>query len=306
MIKNLPSYKDFENVSLQCLTQSLNLLFKVYKDYSEYDEQVREEVTLEEIWSHNSGTLRTSLILLHQGIETFMKSVICKTSPLLLIEKNRVDWPTLPSKNDKDFDSLYTISGEPLLTTYCAVERKISINSELIKYIENIRQIRNKAIHGANEITVTNVELFEKILKAFTYFFGQDIWFQAAKNFNLKNPLFGYFDRDYEEAISYEYLDMALDLLGKQKLNKYLSVNILGRGYYCPNCKMTIEYEGDYLDSKWAFLKPNTSDSTVIHCVNCSVEFIVVRQKCTSCKGNVLHDKDGELICLTCYNYQDD
>lgn len=308
MIKNLPSYKDFEDVSQQCLTQALNLLFKVYNDYNNYDEVVKEEVTIEEIWSHNSGTMRTSLILLHQGVETFMKSVVCKTSPLLLIEKNRMDWPTLPSRVDKDFDSLYTISGEALLTTFCAVDSNILINKELIQYVEDIRQKRNRAIHGANEVSLTATELFENILKAFTYFFGKDTWFLASKNFNFKNPLFGYFDLEYEDAIIYEYLDMALALLGKRKLNKYLNVNILGRGYFCPECKRTIEKEGDYLNSKWAFLEPNKPDSTFIHCVNCNAEFNVIRRDCKedSCGGNVLHSYDGELTCLTCFNYQED
>ena len=90
MIKNLPTHTDFENVSKQCLTQSFNLLYKVYENYSEYDDDIiREEVSLEQIWEHNLGTIRTSLILLHQGIETYMKSAICKTTPLLLIEKTR-------------------------------------------------------------------------------------------------------------------------------------------------------------------------------------------------------------------------
>jgi hypothetical protein len=306
MIKNQPSHTDFENVSQQCLTQALNLIFKIYHDYAEYDEIVKEEVSLEETWSYNSGTFRTSLILLHQGIETFMKAIVCKTSPLLLIEKNRVDWPTLPSRSDKDFDTLYTISGEALLTTFCAVDSTISINRDLVQFIEDVRQKRNRAIHGANDVVLTAAELFERILKAFTIFWGKDAWFKACKNFNLQNPLFGYFDSDFEGAITYEYLDMALDLLGRKRLSKYLNVNILGREYFCPECKKNIENEGDNLESKWAFLKPNKPESTIIHCVNCNSEFNVIRQNCVEdkCEGNVIHENDGEFICLTCFNYQ--
>lgn len=90
MITNLPVSEDFEIVSKQCLTQAFNLLFKVYEHYEGYDYLIKkDEIPIERIWEHNSGTIRTSLILLHQGIETFMKSVICKTSPLLLIEKKK-------------------------------------------------------------------------------------------------------------------------------------------------------------------------------------------------------------------------
>lgn len=206
MITNLPSHKQFKKSSQQTLTQSFNLLFKVYQDYYHDDEIVVKEVPLDRFWSYNFGTIQTSLILLHQGIETSMKSIICQTSPLLLIEKNRKDWPTLPSKDDKDFDSLYTISGESLLTTFCAVESKITITNELIEFIEDIRKKRNQAVHGLGNPQINASELLENILKAYTYFYGKSDWFYASKIFNFENPLFGYFDSDYEYAISYEYL----------------------------------------------------------------------------------------------------
>ncbi len=308
MIKNLPTHTDFENVSKQCLTQAFNLLYKVYENYNEYDDDtIRSEVSLEQIWEHNSGTIRTSLILLHQGIETYMKSAICKTTPLLLIEKTRTDWPTLPSRTDKEFDSLYTISGEALLTTFCAVPTDIKVDEDFIKFIEAVRQKRNEAIHGANKVTISAADLLDSILKAYTLCFGKDAWFLETWHFNFTNPLFGYFDWDFEDAVSYRYLDFALDILGKKKLNKHLKADILGRGYFCPECKRTIDREYGKLDSRWAFLKPNKPTTKVIHCVNCDVEFNVMRKDCLEddCKGNVIHDYDGEETCLTCFAYQE-
>jgi hypothetical protein len=308
MIKNLPTFQDFEDVSKQCLTQAFNLLYKVYENYNEYnDDAIREEVTLEQIWKHNSGTIRTSLIILHQGIETYMKAAICKTTPLLLIEKTRTDWPSLPSRADKEFDSLYTISGEALLTTFCAVPIDITITEEFIQFIESVRQKRNEAIHGANKISISAKELIDNILKAYTFCFGKDAWFLESGNYNFKNPLFGYFDWGFEYASSYLYLDFALDMLGKKILNKYLKTDITGRAYFCPECKRTIDGDYGYLESKWAFLKPNKPDSTNLHCVNCGIEFNVIRKDCfkSDCKGNVIHDYGGEITCLTCFEYQD-
>ncbi|MGF6849019.1 hypothetical protein QFZ51_004254 [Chitinophaga sp. W3I9] len=94
MIVNPPMTSDFENISKENLTQAFDLLFKIYENYLNYNEEIiRQEVTVETIWKHHHGTLRTALILLHQAIESLMKSVICETSPLLLIDKQRKEWP---------------------------------------------------------------------------------------------------------------------------------------------------------------------------------------------------------------------
>lgn len=301
MITNIPTHKEFEDISKQCLTQALNLLFKVYEDIYE----VKEYVDKDEIWSHNAGTIRTSLILLHQGIETIMKGTICKTSPFLLLEKNRADWPTLPSKSDKDFGDLFTISGEALLTTYCAVENKITIDNDLIAFIEDVRKKRNNAIHGISEIKTTAEELFENILKAFSFFFGKDSWFVFAREYNLVDPIFGFSGDGLEEFKIHTLLDVALDIIGRKRLNNYISLNIQGRGYYCPSCKREME-EIDYHESKWAFLKPNKPESKKLQCVVCSSEFIVKREDCNDpdCKGNVIHNYGDEPTCLTCFQEQ--
>ncbi|HEY6142513.1 MAG TPA: hypothetical protein VIV55_03670 [Flavobacterium sp.] len=300
MIKNLPTYEEFEEVSKECFIQAFNLLFKVYEDYESYDDEVvREEVKIEELWKYNSGTLRTSTILLHQGIETFMKGTITRTSPLLLLEQKRSDWPTLPTSKDKDYDTLYTIAGENLLHTFCAVSDKITPTNELIDFIEKVRQKRNKAIHGASKVTDSAIALINDILQAYTYFFGINKWFEDLKKFNIENPLFGYFDWDFETILSYKYLDFLEATIGFKKIQAHISFDLCGRRYFCPTCKYEIEHKDGELKSKWAFLKPNTPESKEVYCVNCGHENEVIREKCSdeNCLSNVL---DTDLICMTC------
>jgi hypothetical protein len=302
MIKNLPNYEEFEKVSKECFIQAFNLLFKVYKDYESYDDEViRDEVKIEELWSYNSGTLRTSTILLHQGIETFMKGTVARTSPLLLLEQKRSDWPTLPESADKDYDTFYTIAGENLLHTFCAVSDKIKPTIVLIKFIENIRQKRNKAIHGVGKVSDSAIELINDILQAYTYFFGIDQWFIDLKTFTYENPLFGYFDWEFETLMSYEYLDFLESTIGVKKLKKHLSFDITGRRYFCPTCKYEIDRKYGDLQSKWAFLIPNTPDSVEVYCINCGYESEVIREDCgdEDCLGNVI---DTEGTCLSCKN----
>lgn len=312
MIVNSPTKLDFDTVAKENLTQAFNLLFKVYENYLDYDDEIiKGEVPIEDIWNHHNGTIRTTLILLHQAIEGLMKAVICETSPLLLIDKPRKDWPTFPEADDKDFDSLYTIGGESLLTTFCAVNTDIDINSSLITFIEEIRQKRNQAIHGTNISNVTPIYIIENVLKTFTTWFGKDTWHIELKRNILENPLFGYFDYEFESAISYKYIDFVLFLIGKTTLSKHISVDIKVRQYFCPECKHDIEGNYGTLESKWAFLNPNKPTSTNLSCVNCHQSFKIKRDKCNieDCKGNVLFDdidNTGELICLTCFQTQED
>lgn len=306
MITNLPDYKDFENLAKQCLIQSFNHLFKIYENFTEYrdaDEIIRDEVSSEDIWLHNLGTIRTSIILIYQAIETSMKSAVCKTTPLLLIEKSKLDWPTLPNKEDKDFDTLYTISGESLLNTYAAVVNE-PLSNEIINFIDEVRVLRNRAIHGVANINIGIKQLLEYVLKTYTIFYGKDTWFNDLKEFNLSNPLFGYFDWDVENISSYKFLDFALAILNKKTLNKYLTIDILGRGYYCEHCKEIFDGDYGYLESKWAFLIPNNPTSTKVKCINCNTDIEVIREDCknSTCKGNVI-TKDTE-VCLTCFDFK--
>jgi hypothetical protein len=243
-----------------------------------------------------------------------MKSSICEVSPLLLIDKPRKDWPSLPESDNKVFDSLYTIGGEALLTTFCAVPGGITKGSALINFIEEIRRKRNHAVHGTNIRDITPKFVTQNILNAFTIWLGKDSWQTKLRQNLIDNPLFGYFDADYENAISYKFLDFALSMVGKSELAKHLSVNIKTRPYFCPECKRQIEHEGDHLESKWAFLHPNGPASTTIYCANCQESFTVQRKKCNidGCKGNVLFDDPewyGGYVCLTCFSthgYEDE
>lgn len=299
MITNVPVYGDFEKVSKECLIQAFELFFRIYCQYKEYDdENINEEVPLNEIWEHNKPTFRTSVILLHQGIETYMKSIIVKNSPYLLLEQKRSEWPSLPNSRDLDYATMHTYAGENLLNTFCAVSSD-KLDSEMIRFIEGIRQNRNKAIHGAGKLLSDPQLILQDILKAYTYFFGKNQWFHDIKKWNQSNPLFGYYDYEFETTLSYKILDFLEATIGIKQLKKYLTFDISGRRYLCPTCFHEITSKNDHFSSKWAFLLPNTSFSNCVYCINCDFENEVARADCKTknCKGNVI-DMDG--ICLTC------
>lgn len=299
MISNIPDYQDFEQDAKGCLIQAFESVFKIYSGYKDYDdENIYEEVPLNEVWKHNKVTLKASIILLHQGIEAYMKGTIAKNSAYLLLEQKRSDWPTLPDSINKDFNTMFTIAGENLLHTFCAVNSN-KLDSETIKFIENIRQNRNKAIHGASTILSDPSNIIHDILKAYTYFFGKDQWFNDIKTWTQSNPLFGYYDWDFESIQSYKYLDFLDAIIGIKQLKKFFNFNIIGRRYFCPTCLHTVQSKDVNLCSKWAFLHPNKPFSTIVYCINCNFNHEIERSDCNKkdCQGNVI-DMDG--ICLTC------
>src|SRR5438067_5218349 len=111
MIKNFIEGFEFEKAGIQCICQSINILFQVYIDSNDIlnDIAVDGGVTWDEVWEHNFVSINTSFILLHQGLEAFLKWKVCDESPMLLLDQAKSDWPTLPGSKDVEFSAMHHI-----------------------------------------------------------------------------------------------------------------------------------------------------------------------------------------------------
>ena len=128
-------------------------------------------------------------MLIHQGIEGFMKSEICLISPLLLLDNKRTDWPVLPNQADKDFNDFYTVGAEGLIHTFLAT-RKTVVDNHLIKHIEEIRKLRNQIIHGISKTKLNPKYLVEKIIDTYTLFKSKDEWWDTVRNIHFNSSTF--------------------------------------------------------------------------------------------------------------------
>src|SRR5690606_9539082 len=138
----IPSHTDYEDVGFECLVQA-------YKNIYHIDNgELIPDVPRESIWKYNTIVLKTSIILIHQGLEALLKSKISKESPLLLLEQKRSDWKTLPHSDDADFTDMYTISGEDLIRTFYATLEGSAVDVHFRDHFEKIRILRNKIVHG--------------------------------------------------------------------------------------------------------------------------------------------------------------
>ncbi|SMG15588.1 hypothetical protein [Sphingobacterium psychroaquaticum] len=308
MITGIPNANEYKQIAMECLIQAYNSIVSV-------DNALTNSTPREKIWEYNQIVLRSGLVLIHQGIEGLLKSEICKTSPLLLIEKKRGDWKTLPESADENFSELYTIGGEDLLRTYYACIGAKKVHEKFLQLYEEIRVRRNKIVHGIGNEKLTPEYILTLILDTFTYLLGKDSFWEAASSKFYQHPGFQYEDEDveWEDMIHYNKMEHLSFFLGKKTLKKHFSVDITARPYLCPHCteksEIATKKGAKRADSKWAFLHPNDPLGTNLSCIVCQSDFGVLREDCgkDGCKGNVKYliedDDDSETyICLTCWH----
>ncbi|WP_133274043.1 hypothetical protein [Hymenobacter radiodurans] len=252
MIINLPNSTEFNNLAANCLVQAFDIVFKTDKDIFDFG----KEAIKEDVWKYSQGKLNTSVVLIHQAIESFMKASICQTSPLLLLEGRRKDWPVLPNQEDKDFNEFYTTPAEALLRTYAATTQN-SLTSEIVVLIESVRTLRNQIVHGVSRTGLTTQRLVNDILDTFLFFSGKNAWWDALLNEFVNHPLVDYYGFGMEMANLAERLDYVEALVGKAKFAKQFNQNTRTRRYICPFCKVQWMREIDDNDYpyKWAFLE---------------------------------------------------
>ena len=308
MIQDIPQSDEYQYVAIECLIQAYNNIFYV-------DNSLNNETPREEIWDYNQIVLRTALVLIHQGIEGLMKSEICRKSPLLLIEKKRSEWKTLPNSTDESFSDFITIGGDDLLRTFYACVGAKKTHEVFLKHYEEIRIKRNKIVHGLGTEKLTPEYVLKLILRSFTYLLGKNSFWNSVSDKFYKHPGFEHDDSaiEWEDSFQYNRMEYLELFLGKKELKKHFSIDITARGYLCPFCtEKAEEITTDGIkrpDSKWAFLSPNKPNSTDMACIVCRTDFGVIRENCVmdGCKGNVkylLEDDEEEetWVCLTCWN----
>lgn len=319
MITQVPNPDEYKDVAIDCLVQAYNNIYQV-------DSQITPTITREELWAYNQIVLRTAIVLIHQGAEGLMKSKICEVSPLLIIDKRRSEWKTLPNSSDESFADMYTIGGDDLIRTFYACIDVQTIGLDYLNHFEEIRVKRNKIIHGLGSENLTPEYVLKLILWTFTHLLGKDSFWKAVLYRFYTHPGLDKDDPEleWEEMLHYnrmEHLDMCL---GKGELKKHFSIDITARPYLCPECTSRAEQitTSGILrpESKWAFLHPNEPTSEEVTCIVCQSTHDVIRENCVKegCKGNVKYlleegeaaeeDDEGEpdiWVCLTCWHEEE-
>ncbi|MCA6437534.1 MAG: hypothetical protein IM600_18340 [Bacteroidetes bacterium] len=311
MITDIPTAEEYENSAIECLVQA-------YNNIAQVDSSLNNETPRDDIWKYNQIVLRTAIVLIHQGLEGLMKSEICYESTLLLIDKKKADWKTLPDSANESFSEMFTIGGDDLLRTYYACVSSEDLHPNFLLLFNEIRSKRNKIVHGLGEEDLTPEYVLKLVLNSFTYLLGKDAFWDAVLDKFYRHPGFNYNDSDVEwvENNQYNRMEYMNMFLGIGELKNHFKIDITARPYFCPACIQMAEVSTDEglkrPESKWAFLNPNEPTGNKISCIVCQEDFEVLREDCKKdgCKGNVIYKEDEDeeshvRICLTCWDEED-
>jgi hypothetical protein len=315
MFTDIPTDKDYRNSAIECLIQAYDNIWSI-------DNSLNNDTPREEIWDYHQIVLRTGIVLIHQGVEGLMKAEVCKVSPLLLIDKKRSEWKTLPDSADESFSNAYTIAGDDLLRTFFACITPGSVPRDFLAHYEEVRTKRNKIAHGVSNDQLTPEYVLTLVLSSFTYLIGKDSFWASVLEKFYQHPGHEHddFDLELEEMMQYNRMDHLHLFLKEAELKSHFSVDITARPYLCPDCtekgEVTTKDGMTHPESKWAFLNPNLPDANNLSCIVCQMDFEVIREDCgyNGCKGNVkylLEEADGSTefkdiwVCLTCWHEEE-
>ena len=303
MIKNIPDYLHLQSIGRNCISRSI---LTMTDEYIEYIENVAKYelygTTFEEFSAWNYLNTSTSIILLHQGMEAYMKALICKDSPFLLIDEPHINWPVSPSSRDKDFNSLFQISGIKLITVFSAIySRTELLKVDSYKLFDDIRILRNEIVHSDPSNTVETKIILSHALRLLNIFENGQVLNAIRDNF-FSNPLI---QNNEERKITFrDRINSMETIIGKKSLSREIDFNLKARRYHCPDCSKLLNEAND--NNKYVLLKPNDPRSTLIECLICGNQYSIVREDCSqlNCPGNVIYiTRENDSLCLTCFNY---
>lgn len=303
MITNIPKSDDFTTLSVQYLAQSIDLILNTELAFGDYF--LNSEDITDELWEYHQGTLGNSLIMLFLSIENYLKSEICKVSPLLLLGQKPSEWNV---KNaDKDFEDLYLHQFDDLLVIYQELLGE-NLGEDLKQDFEELRKKRNKCTHGVlRELLLPSYIL--EIMHSFLSQIWKDNWLIEFRHVLLVEDIYGVDSEACENLKILKYYKLFEKYFNKTAFNELIRMPNKGRRFTCPSCEFNRQEAGSIFDVEYALITPGQD---VITCYLCQGEFEFTRRDCVSdtCKSDVIFTIDdgcelGQDVCLSCLTEQD-
>jgi hypothetical protein len=184
MIINIPTPDDYirtgNELFISAWCSATSLLINRLESFG-YVEMVEPDIILNEYFESIQTNMRSSLALVQQGVEFYLKARICEVSPFLLIGSKPENWPRNCSHKDIAFSDFRALDAQDLvkvINTVC----KSKLSDEFIEWFNSLREKRNKFIHSVSiQENLKEIDIIKNVLDAIKFLQPNMSWMDIRK-----------------------------------------------------------------------------------------------------------------------------
>lgn len=173
MIHNIPNPDSLRDVSVYYLNHAWVIAFDVYSYVNE--SSAGDDTLKEELLEDSKKLLNTSLMLLSQSIELYLKYEIASVNPFLIVSNIE------KSKENADFSDLKTVSASDLIKVRKRVCDEL-LHPDVENEFDQIRKLRNKSMHLGISTIEDEMSILEKIIIISEILFSEN-FLEVRKDF---------------------------------------------------------------------------------------------------------------------------
>lgn len=313
MVENTPTADDFYTSGEELFNFAWDALLRLVKNLDEasYYGIDKEEVS-EQYWEGAKRTISTSLTIIQQGVEFFLKGRITSISPYLLINDPPSKWPSIDingsvQKNTISFAQFRTLDAQDLVKVINTFSH-YSLDETFVERFNKMRERRNAIIHSVSNTDDLNVkQVIESLMFFHKYFFPDLTWPSRRYHFLSYSPDAELDEKNWALNVTIFETSLVIQMLTPSETESYLGIDKKMREYFCPKCLN--ESDRDISpEVPLARLKSKDTEETNLFCPVCNKSHNVIRKQCDenyskfidnhSCPGNVISEEYSQ--CLTC------
>jgi len=305
MVINIPTAEDFYSSGEELFNFAWDAIAKLIKNLDEarYYDVDKDEIR-DEYWEGANRTLSTSLTVIQQGVEFFIKGRIAEVSPYLLISDPLIKKPGLYTEASVsvDFSKFKTIDANDLVKVH-NIFSNTALSEALETKFNEMRERRNAIMHSVSKLNGLKVkEVLEYLLFMHREFFPTRTWAERRVHYLEQSPDAILFTEEFAISATHIEISETIKLLSQSEVLKYFRIEKNQRAYYCPKCKSEA-YSDNPLEIQLARLCSKEPNEKKLYCPICNLQHPVDRVKCaeineSSCLGDVISSEYK--ICLTC------
>jgi len=177
MITDIPTSSDFQNAGINLLNLSWDSTMSLLTERIVEIDKINTNVSVNETyWKSAQPILTSSLTLIQQGVEFFLKGKISEVSPYLLIANMPSNFPKNSNKQNTPFSDFRTLDAQDLIRVHDTVSEN-RLSDEFCQWYDELRRLRNKLMHTVdNTLFITDKDILIKVMEGCDYCLEHQSW----------------------------------------------------------------------------------------------------------------------------------